>query len=402
MAPTDADGFACGGATSTAHCDALTVLKTAPGFFASKQISKRAGAEPEIRGYNAGMRFHAYDWGVSNIVGLSSALTALETMPNCFVIRGAPAPGLDCTRHQRRKKTNFQTPGRGRYWVLIDFDKVPLPDGLRLADSVAAVSEYLVMLLPPEFHQASYHWQLSSSTSIGDPAVVSMHLWFWLDRPIPDAYLKAWASAWNGANKDRVAGKAIIDMRLFNDVQAHYTAAPTFVGMADPFPVRSGLVRKSLDEVAIKLPARAATLASRGAGGGSIRPAHGFDGILTEIGDHAGGGGFHVPIIRALASYASTHGRDGTDVEALYELVSARVLAADRSAHTDEYIEKTATREHIIPLIEQALDKFGKPSPRRKSRKIEGIAPHFASEPESVATASTSLSNVLEAFFQVR
>src|SRR5690348_10269143 len=100
MAPTNANGFAFGGATTTKHCDALTVLKTEPGRLASKQIIAREGIEPEIKPYNAGKWFHAYDWGVSNIVGLSSALTALETMPNCFVIRGAPAPGLDRARHQ--------------------------------------------------------------------------------------------------------------------------------------------------------------------------------------------------------------------------------------------------------------------------------------------------------------
>jgi hypothetical protein len=338
---------------------------------------------------------------VSNLAELSSALTTLESMPNCFVIRGAPAPGLDCTRAQQRTKTNFQTPVRGGHWVLIDFDKVPLPDALRLADGVAAVCEYLITLLPPEFHHASYHWQLSSSAGIGDPSVVSMHLWFWLDRPIPDAYLKAWGSAWNAANKHRVAGKSIIDTRLFNDVQAHYTAAPTFVGMADPFPVRSGLVRKSVDVVAIKLPPRSDKRERLDGVDCAILKARGFEAILAEIGDHAGGSGFHDPIIRAVASYASTQGRGNTDTEALYEAVRARVLAADRSAHNDAYIEKMASREHIVPAIEQALEKFGGASPRRKSRKIEGLAPHFSGKPESAATASMRLRGLVEAFFQV-
>jgi hypothetical protein len=339
---------------------------------------------------------------VSNLAELSSALTTLESMPNCFVIRGAPAPGLDCTRAQQRTKTNFQTPVRGGHWVLIDFDKVPLPDALRLADGVAAVCEYLITLLPPEFHHASYHWQLSSSAGIGDPSVVSMHLWFWLDRPIADTDLKTWGSAWNAANKDRVAGKSIIDTRLFNDVQAHYTAAPTFVGMSDPFPVRSGLVRKSVDEVAITLPPRSTKRERGDAVDGVILKARGFEAILTEIGDHSGGRGFHGPIIRAVASYASTHGRHGTDIEALYEAVRARVLAADRSRHDDEHIEKAASREHIIPAIEQALAKFGGPSPRRKSRQIEGVAPHFTSKPIAPVEATGQLRSHIAAFFRAR
>jgi hypothetical protein len=401
MAPTDADTLHRDGASCATQCDALTVLKTAPGLFASKQIIARAGAEPEIRGYNAGKWFHAYDWSVSSIAGLSSALTTLETMPNCFVIRGAPSQGLDCTQCQRRNKTNFQTPSCGRRWALIDVDKLPLPDGLHLGDGAVAVCEHLITLLPPEFHQASYHWQLSSSAGVRDASDVSMHLWFWLDRPIPDADLKVWSSTWNLANKGRVAGKPIIDPRLFNDVQAHYTAAPTFVGMADPFPVRSGLVHKAVHEVTITLPARAKR--ERGnVDDGAILKAQGFEAHLTAIGDHAGGRGFHDPIIRAVASYASTQGRTRTDIDALFEVVRARVLTADRSAHDDDYIEKMASREHIIPAIEQALEKFGGPSPRRKSRRIEGAAPHFTSKPVAATEAAGHLRSVVEAFFQAR
>jgi hypothetical protein len=227
-----------------------------------------------------------------------------------------------------------------------------------------------------------------------------MHIWFWLDRPISDVDLKRWATSWNTANAGRVQGKAIIDPRLFNDVQAHYTAAPTFVGMADPFPVRCGLVRKCAHEVAIKLPPRTAERRRRDAVEGAILTAHGFEAILSEIGDHAGGGGFHRPIIRALASYASTYGRDGTDIEAVCDVVRARVMAADRTAHDDEYIEKMASREHIIPAIEQALEKYGGASPRRKTRKIEGIRPHFTSKPITPAEATRELRDLVEAFFR--
>ena len=57
------------------------------------------------------------------------------------------------------------------------------------------------------------------------------------------------------------AGMKLIDPALFNDVQAHFTAAPVFEGLVDPFSVRSGLVRKEVDEVALKLPAPKAAYA---------------------------------------------------------------------------------------------------------------------------------------------
>jgi len=401
MAPTISDADV-GGVPFAPHSDALTVLKCAPGFFASKQIIARDGEEPEIRGFNAGMWFQQHQWPVSNIVGLWSALTALETMPNCLVIRGAPAQGLDCSRAQRRNKANYRTPARGRLWGLIDVDKLRLPDGLRLSDGVELVCEYLVTLLPPEFHQASYLWQLSSSVGVSDPSVVSMHLWFWFDRPIPDADLKYWANTWNRTNADGVGGKPIIDTHLFNDVQAHFTAAPRFVGMADPFPMRCGLVRKAVDEVALRLPARSTQSKSRPLADTSLQGSRGFEAILAEIGDHPNGGGFHTPIIRAAASYVATHGREDTDVEALYQVIRDRVLAADRSKHDEAHVLAMAGREHIVRAIEEALVKYGGPSPQRKSRRLEGIPPHFASAPVSAAIAKENLREVVHAFFRVR
>src|SRR5690349_11698661 len=100
MAPADAITLGQGTPWGR-HRGGFTVLKTAPGFHASKQIIARAGAKPEIRDYSAGKWLHAYAWGLSSIAGLSLALTTLEGMPNCLVIRGAPAPALDCTRAQQ-------------------------------------------------------------------------------------------------------------------------------------------------------------------------------------------------------------------------------------------------------------------------------------------------------------
>jgi hypothetical protein len=189
---------------------------------------------------------------------------------------------------------------------------------------------------------------------------------------------------------------------LFNDVQAHYTAAPTFVDMDDPFPVRSGLTRKAVDEVALELPRPARTSRSRLPRSGESRgePGVGFEALLAQIGDHPGGTGFHRPVIRAAASYAATNGREGTDVEALFAVIRARVLMADRSKHDDAHVEQMARREHIIPAIEQALCKFAKPGdPRRKSRRVSGVRPFFSAKPLPAAEASALLESVISQFF---
>ena len=89
-----------------------------------------------------------------------------------------------------------------------------------------------------------------------------MHIWFWLAKPVPDSALKIWA-----ADLNTTAGVTLIDPALFQHVQAHYTAAPIFDGVDDPFPVRSDMVEKKLHCVNIVLPVPA--LRSHKAGTGS-------------------------------------------------------------------------------------------------------------------------------------
>ena len=220
--------------------------------------------------------------------------------------------------------------------------------------------------------------------------MVSAHVWFWLSAPWSDAKLKTWAKTVNGH-----AGSKLIDTALFNDVQAHYTAAPIFEGVADPFPKRSALVKKANDAVSIleiKLPDHPAQERS-----GPFESGIGFEGHLSRIGDHPGGDGFHIPIITAIASYVSTNGSDGTNIETLYETVRDRVLAADRSNHDDAYVKGMASREHIMQAIQGALQKYGnQPASRRRARVVKGMAPPALQAPLCAAEAHKKLSEALD------
>lgn len=348
--------------------DEVTVLTCGARYGASKRVTKGSDGAPVVSGYNAGALFAVGRRPVTGITELSALLLELEGLPSAFVIRGAPVSDLP-EAAVRRKKVNFRTPESGRDWVMIDLDKIVLPDGLDLARNTTAVIEHLVELLPPEFRTVTYHYQLSSSAGLGDPRKISAHLWFWLAEPCPDEKLKRWAKAVN-----KRAGYKLIDPALFNDVQAHYMAAPIFENVANPFPVRSGLVKKGHDAVSIKYieaPAAPSLPAS-----GGFEPGPGFEGWLTKIGDHPGGEGFHEPIIRAIASYVAEHGRDGTDTEELFRAVSTRVLKADRSKHEEIYVAHMAGRDHITPAIAGALEKYGDiPVSQRRSRLTSNVTP---------------------------
>ena len=374
--------------------DSMTILVCAPSYTASKKFVDDGKGGIQKVDYNAGMYFGVMEKPISDIQTLSKWLLALEGMPNAFVIRGKlidpPAPDTGI----QRLKLNFATPAGGRRWALIDFDKIPLPEGLYLAKDTPAVIEHLVSLLPAEFHDCSYHYQLSSSAGMGGSDKVSAHVWFWLTDPWPDDKLNSWAKA----IKEKV-GYKLVDPALFNDVQAHYTAAPVFDGVDNPFPVRSALVEKAKDAVSIKQIDVPVSVSSLSNNSGPIESGPGFDGWLARIGDHPGGEGFHEPIIKAIASYVSTHGREGTNKEVLFETIRRRVLAADRSRHDDDYVENTmASREHIIQAIDGALKKYGdQPSSRRRSRVVDkGVVAPAVRPVVSAEDARKNLSSLLD------
>lgn len=377
--------------------DHLTILSTSPGKLATKRFVKK-GRAVEVVGYDAGWQFGLHSpYPVANIAELSSVLSALEGLPNFLVIRGAPKDPSCVGTWVRRTGSagigNFETPSRGRRWIQIDFDKIEVPAHLSVIMDPVAVCEYLVTLLPLEFQKASYHWTLSSSAGMVARTQVSMHIWFWLKNPVADPVLKAWAKHVN----DAAGGKKIVDPALFQSVQAHYTAAPIFDGVIDPIPVRSGLQTKASGAVDLKFdpPRSAPAKNSSKQAGASCAPVASGSGLahhLSMIGDHPGGAGFHGPIVAAAASYVGAHGASQTDREELFKLLSAAVLAADRTGHDDAYVDHMASREHVMPAIDSALKKFGSQAPARKKSKIHhGVRPHYTSKPISAAEAQRRL-----------
>lgn len=385
--------------------DTVTVLATQQGYLATKVIARDpATGESVFRPYNAGTFFGVLPpFGVSNIQELSNLLAGIEYLPQLLVIRGSPGPGVEAGQTVQRRGSgsgsqfvgNFMTPPEGRRYVLIDFDKISLPQGQILSPlTVGDVTEHLVGLLPKEFHDASYHWQLSSSAGFCTPDKVSMHIWFWLARPVSDNDLKRW-----GEHANSCTGMKLVDLALFQHVQPHYTAAPVFEGVNDPFPARSGLVEKAKASVDLVLPPPVVKSPAARKGTVARVPAHGGAGFkhhLSRIGDHTGGDGFHEPLRDAAASFVAQNGREGTDRERLYEILHEAVLAADANRHSPSEVQQRGSREHILPLIDSAMTKFGDAPPSgRKSRLHTGIKPHFQSNPMSVEAVQAELLNML-------
>lgn len=377
--------------SSVSAADTLTILVCAKGHTATKTISQ-AGDSINIEGFDAGYRFGVLLREVDGVETLSEHLTALETMPEAFVIRGAPLKHVDPTKSHRRKKSNFQTAPEGKRWILIDVDKLAVPEHLDLVSDPSAVIEHFIARLPAAFHEVSYHYQLSSSAGFSKAGTVSAHVWFWLAAPVPDADLRRWAKTVN-----RHAGTRLIDPAVFSDVQPHYTAAPIFDGVTNPFLVRSKLVKKSQAAANLQVDYVEDEASSPSSGSFESFDSVGFKNRLAMIGDHDGGDGFHNPIISAIASYVAEHGRDNVDPEKLFQIVRDQVLSADRSQHDNAYVEQMASRDHIMPAIDGALEKYGKrPASRRRSRIVKGVPKPVARAAIPGTEAKKQLSGVLD------
>ena len=121
-------------------------------------------------------------------------------------------------------------------WVLLDFEGIEFePDWRgRLAETAA----WLKLRLPDAFADASCWYQATGGAA--DPskpdlggASVRMRLGFVLSRPLTQDQLEAWLGDIPG-----------LDPVTFRTVQLIYVGRPIFGGgLADPIPVRSGVLR---------------------------------------------------------------------------------------------------------------------------------------------------------------
>jgi len=370
----------------------ISVLKCGDQHLATKRWIKGANGRPVKIGCDTPTWYMVHPRQVANIFELHSLLKTLEGDPRACLIRGYPAQGVDITAPVRRMKHPDKDNGdkiwfeerEGQRLVLIDLDKVPVPEGIDPISDPSRAIEYLVAnALPPELRDVTCVWQWSASTGMQGAGLVSAHFWFWLSRPMTGAELKAWycSNEWLRSHENH------IDTALFNDVQVHYTAAPVFEGVDNPIGERTGLRQCATHEATLQVPEipRAPIGVGRrrmkraGADDSymalSLDPlsaAHGFDAKLKMLGDDGGKKrfGFHQPLTAAVAAYVYEHGT-GFDRPALKAQLRDAISTAPKREGREGDLERYASDIYLDAAIESAVDKFGAAADVRIQEKAD-------------------------------
>jgi hypothetical protein len=340
--------------------DTLTVLRTTnPRNLATKRLSRKVdGGWLKDGKAKLGSSFLHEAQRVSDIDSLYEAVQRLSRDPRAFVIRGQLKTGVDksapvyrrCQDHHG-ETAHFEEVSR--QWLMLDFDKVPVGEVDLFDDPESAVEKVIYTHLPAMCRDVSCIWQLSSGAGTADPdGVLSLHIWFWLDRPMSNSELTLFYA--NHAPS--------VDLSLFRTVQPHYVAKPIFIAPAvDPLPRRVGLMRREFD--ALTLPyVDTIERSYRGYSGpstgltGSVR---GVDAKLARMGDGPGLLGFNAVIPAAIAAYICHRFPYEIDADAIKARVRRAIASAPIAATRDKgSLNRYASDPYLDECIRTATQNF--------------------------------------------
>jgi hypothetical protein len=214
--------------------DNVTVLRCHDNVRLAKLITRKADGELEVKGFDDARTFAWRQVTVSGLDDIQLLLEQLRGDPKSCVIRGEPREGVGARAIVNRRQhlgpdgsePHWKHHPTGRRWLAFDLDKVAqdaFSEGVPTEEQVRAiVYQVRAEVLPQAFTRAACVYKLSSSAGLYGWGKVSMHLWFWLDRPVHDLSLREFFKAGG------------FDISFSKCVQPHYTADPVFEGMTDP------------------------------------------------------------------------------------------------------------------------------------------------------------------------
>lgn len=291
------------------HPDALVVLRSHNGRRCAKHFTRGPNGQVGVVPYGRESHWIPEALPCPTFDSFVQALDLLISCADRVVVRGALREEVTATPVMRRcvgAGATFQA--AVRTWVALDVD------GLTVHDPTVP---NVIALLPSRFHNVACFYQFTSSYGVFRPMTdMRVRLWFRLNRAMSDA-------AWKRVLRED-AQRCHLDMSLFNPVQPHYIAAPTFDGMADPLAHRKGIIddlgmAQEVDVADVANPGEmdeALAVASAIAQTGMVAHPGEIDAIMQQFNDRARMASRHSTAI-ALIGELYGHGLSGEEAQRL-------------------------------------------------------------------------------------
>ncbi len=355
---------------NNAQSDTLTVLNTIPAAngnprMASKTLTRSGDGDwLKSKSYGLGLNFRQSEHRISDIYALYETLTRVSSDPTAFIIRGHLNANANANANELvyRRGSN-RADGTGyfdeipRHWVMHDFDKVSvgIKDDL-FRDPEDAVEEAIYRHLPPQYHDVTCVWQLSSSAGTTDTdEVLSAHIWYWVGEPTNQIALRNF-HALHAPN---------VDKAVFGTVQPHYTSGPIFSPPnRDPLLRRIGLMRREYDSVFLPTvkPDEIRQILRSGSGTGLVGNTRGFEAKLCLLGDGPGLGGFNDIIPAAIAASVFKKQLYEIDANEIKAIIRDRIDGAPVNENrAPQDLDRYKSDQYLDDCIRTGVEKFALP-----------------------------------------
>ncbi|OUR77313.1 hypothetical protein A9Q83_11465 [Alphaproteobacteria bacterium 46_93_T64] len=345
--------------------DHITILTQLPGKGGARRAAAKTltidenGNWLKSSQYALGKNFAYSTIAATGINSVYEAVSKISADVYSFIIRGKIRPFVDLSKPVNRRindrpndPAHFQEEKRS--WVCLDFDRVNI-GGLEdiIFDPEEAVEDLIYRHLCKEFHDVTCVWQLSSGAGTTDPdGTLSVHLFFWLSRPMGkeelNSYLKEHAPE--------------VDRSVLGTVQPIFIANPQFEApFSDPLLKGIGLMEREYDELdlptlpmpPVQLPVSKVRKTNLG------RVAPGYYSKIRMLGDGPGLEGFNAVIPAAVASLV--FGKHPYEIDAAAIKLQMRTdieLAPKNPNRSSADIGRYLSDEYLDECIRTASEKY--------------------------------------------
>jgi hypothetical protein len=288
----------------------LTILRSVSGKLATKRFYRDAVGDIAQGNYGLETWWNAEIAPGPDFYTMAAQLDRMLDDQPALVVRGGPKAGVDTTRPIVRKSNGPDATIEDvpQHILHLDLDCIDEPhlDVVNRPDEARRHALGMIAKAAPELAGAACWMSWSSSAGVYDKTRVKLHCWYWTAEPYTCAQLKVWGKQVNAR-----AGFKLVDLALFQPVQANYVARPLFEGVDDPFPgaARAVVIEGHMPTLKIEEPQppppRHSVKSFGGRGGTSSAS---VEAAIASMGEDADG--FHGPWLRAMSIFYAQNGPD--------------------------------------------------------------------------------------------